>query len=226
MSGVVTVLHTLCHVSKNIKHNVRLPISNRLAFGNVAIFDEGVRSCLPARNSPSRTPLASSNSRKIERARLGVLVRSSPSRKQQKRVLNMHLNFKGASHEMCEKCARKSHNMSPTCTYRQSLILRWKLLNPPQNLLKILPMIAGALHRLNTPPFSLSGRLSHFRTFSQIFDTGFGRLSPLSPFPSHHSPLALYARSHHPSLSLLACSRVPQSPLSPGKACGGGSISI
>ena len=24
-------------------------------------------------------------------------------------------------------------------------------------------------------------------------------LSPLSPSPSHHSPLALYARSHHPS---------------------------
>ena len=39
---------------------------------------------------------------------------------------------------------------------------------------------------------------------------------------SHHSPLALYARSHHPSLVLLACSRVPQSPLSLGKACGGG----
>ena len=32
----------------------------------------------------------------------------------------------------------------------------------------------------------------------------------------------LYARSHHPSLALLACSRVPQSPLSLGKACGGG----
>ena len=53
---------------------------------------------------------------------------------------------------------------------------------------------------------------------------GKGRKSeaPLSPFPSHHSPLALYARSHHPSLALLTCSRVPQSPLSPGKACGGG----
>ena len=38
------------------------------------------------------------------------------------------------------------------------------------------------------------------------------------------SPVArsLYARSHHPSLALLACSRVHQSPLSPGKACGGG----
>ena len=77
----------------------------------------------------------------------------------------------------------------------KALILRWKLLNPPQNLLKILPMITGALHRLNTPPFSLSGRLSHFRAFSQIFDTGFSRLSPFSPFPSHHFPLALYARS-------------------------------
>ena len=32
---------------------------------------------------------------------------------------------------------------------------------------------------------------------------------------SRHSPLALYAPSHHPSLALLACSRVPQSPLSP-----------
>ena len=31
----------------------------------------------------------------------------------------------------------------------------------------------------------------------------------------------LYARSHHPSL--LAYSRFPQSPLSPGKACGGDS---
>ena len=30
------------------------------------------------------------------------------------------------------------------------------------------------------------------------------------------------ARSHHPSLALLACSRVPLSPLSLGKACGGG----
>ena len=46
--------------------------------------------------------------------------------------------------------------------------------------------------------------------------------SPLSPFRSHHSPLALKARSHHPSLALLAYSRVPQSPLSLGKACGGG----
>ena len=52
------------------------------------------------------------------------------------------------------------------------------------------------------------------------------RLSPLSPFPSHHSLLALYAYSHHPSLALLAClacSRVPQSPLSLGKDCGGSS---
>ena len=32
-----------------------------------------------------------------------------------------------------------------------------------------------------------------------------------------------YARSHHSSLALLACSRVPLSPLSLGKACGGGS---
>ena len=106
--------------------------------------------------------------------------------------------------------------MSPTCTYRQSLILRWKLQKPPQNLLKILPMIVGALHRLNTSPFSLSGQLSHFRALWQIFDT------PLSSFPSHHSLLALYARSHHPSLALFACSRVPQSPLSLEKACGGG----
>ena len=45
-----------------------------------------------------------------------------------------------------------------------------------------------------------------------------------SHFPSDHSPLALYARSHHPSLALLACSRVPQSPLSPGKACEGGRL--
>ena len=122
------------------------------------------------------------------------------------------------------KCARKWHNMSPTCTYRQSLILRWKLLNPPQNLLKILPMIVGALHRLNTPPFSPSGRFSHFRALSQIFDTGFGRLSPLSPFPSHHSPLALYARSHHPSLALLRAREFPNPPLSLGKACGGGRV--
>ena len=52
------------------------------------------------------------------------------------------------------------------------------------------------------------------------------RLFPLSPFPSHHSLLAPYARSQHPSLALLAClacSRVPQSPLSLGKGCGGGS---
>ena len=52
------------------------------------------------------------------------------------------------------------------------------------------------------------------------------RLFPLSPFPSHHSLLALYARSHHSSLALLACfacSRVPQSPLSLRKTCGGGS---
>ena len=31
------------------------------------------------------------------------------------------------------------------------------------------------------------------------------RLFPLSPFPSHHSLLAPYARSQHPSLALLAC---------------------
>ena len=52
------------------------------------------------------------------------------------------------------------------------------------------------------------------------------RLSPLSPFPSHHSLLALYARSHLSSLALLAClacSRVPQSPLSLRETCGGGS---
>ena len=52
------------------------------------------------------------------------------------------------------------------------------------------------------------------------------KLSPLSPFPSHHSPLALYARSHHPSLALLACSRARQSSLSLGKACGGGRFAI
>ena len=46
----------------------------------------------------------------------------------------------------------------------------------------------------------------------------------LSSFPSHHSPLAVNARSHHASLALLAClqlSRVLQSLLSHGKAFGG-----
>ena len=35
---------------------------------------------------------------------------------------------------------------------------------------------------------------------------GKGRKSEalFSPFPSHHSPLALYAHSHHPPLALLA----------------------
>ena len=44
----------------------------------------------------------------------------------------------------------------------------------------------------------------------------------LSSFPSHHSPLAVNARSHH--LALFAClqlSRVLQSLLSHGKAFGG-----
>ena len=56
---------------------------------------------------------------------------------------------------------------------------------------------------------------------------GKGRTSeppPLSRFPSHHSPLAVNARSHHTPLALLAClqfSRVLQSLLSHGKACGG-----
>ena len=93
---------------------------------------------------------------------------------------------------------------------KKALILRWKLLNPPQNLLKILPMTTGALHRLNTPRFSLSGRLSHFRAFSQIFDTGFSRLSPFCPFPSHHFPLALYARSIIPILRFSLVSRTQE----------------
>ena len=95
---------------------------------------------------------------------------------------------------------------------KKALILRWKLLNPPQNLPKILPMITGALHRLNTPPFSLSGRLSHFRAFSQIFDTGFSRLSPFSPFPSHHFPPALYARSIIPISRFSLVSRTQEFP--------------
>ena len=51
----------------------------------------------------------------------------------------------------------------------------------------------------------------------------FPSLSFSFPFPSLLAP---YARSQHPSLALLAClacSRVPQSPLSLWKACGGGS---
>ena len=95
---------------------------------------------------------------------------------------------------------------------KKALILRWKLLNPPQNLLKILPMITGTLHRLNTSPFSLSGRLSHFRAFSQIFDTGFSRLSPFSLFPSHHFPLALYARSIIPISRFSRFSRTQEFP--------------
>ena len=35
-----------------------------------------------------------------------------------------------------------------------------------------------------------------------------GPFPPLSPL-SHHSPLVLYARSHHPSLALLASSPIP-----------------
>ena len=56
---------------------------------------------------------------------------------------------------------------------------------------------------------------------------GKGRTSedpPLSSFPSHYSPLAVNARSHHAPFLLLAClqlSRVLQSLLSHGKACGG-----
>ena len=95
---------------------------------------------------------------------------------------------------------------------KKALILRWKLLNPPQNLLKILPMITGGLHRLHTPPFSLSGRLSHFRAFSQSFDTGFSRLSPFSPFPSHHFPPALYARSIIPISRFSLVSRTQEFP--------------
>ena len=61
---------------------------------------------------------------------------------------------------------------------------------------------------------------------------GKGRKSEalFSPFPSHHSPLALYAHSHHPPLALLAFLQRSRfwhvlaqcSTLSLGKGCGGG----
>ena len=74
-------------------------------------------------------------------------------------------------------------------------------------------MSIGTVHSGCTDPIQVTARLVIVLVSRiQKSDTG-GNLP---------RPQSLYARSHHPSLALLACSRVPQSPLSLGKACGGG----
>ena len=95
-------------------------------------------------------------------------------------------------------------------TYLRSTILRWKFLNRPLYHLKNLPMMAGAFRHLKTPPFSISNQFLHFRSDSQIFDTGFSRLFPFSIFPFHHPPLALRARFQSPR-SRSALARDPSS---------------